>query len=90
MATRKELITALSKRYKSANRSDKSRLLDEFIALTDYHRKHAIRILNKSGCDVKSTPKRNPYYDSQVVEQLIVLWEAPSVTLVVRSSDFYH
>ena len=76
MATRKELITALSKRYKSANRSDKSRLLDEFIALTDYHRKHAIRILNKSGCDVKSTPKRNPYYDSQVVEQLIVLWEA--------------
>ena len=76
MATPKELITALSKRYKNAGRSDKSRILDEFIALTDYHRKHAIRVLSESTCDVKSPPKRIPYYDSQVVEQLIVLWEA--------------
>ncbi|SUA50194.1 Uncharacterised protein [Oligella ureolytica] len=73
MATRKELITALSKRYKSASRSDKSRILDEFIALTDYHRKHAIRILSESSRDVKSTPKLSPYYDSQVVEQLIIV-----------------
>lgn len=57
MATRKELITALSKRYRNACRSEKSRILDEFIALTGYHRKHAIRVLGDSTCDVKSLPK---------------------------------
>lgn len=76
MTTRKELIAALSKRYKIASRSDKGRLLDDFTAITGYHRKHAIRVLSGSSGAVKSEPKRSPYYNNQVVEPLILLWEA--------------
>lgn len=37
MATRKELIKVLSKRYKSASHSDKSRLLDVVYQDVVYH-----------------------------------------------------
>lgn len=45
LATRRELVASLAVRYASATRSDKKRILDEFAALTGYHRKHAIRAL---------------------------------------------
>ena len=45
--TKDELIQAISKRYQDATRSEKGRILDEFIKLTHYHRKHAIRVLNR-------------------------------------------
>lgn len=37
----------LLKRYKYANRQQKSKLLEELCAVSGYHRKHAIRLLNK-------------------------------------------
>ena len=45
MATRKELVQALRQRYRSAAYGDKGRILDEFVAVSGYHRKHAIRLL---------------------------------------------
>ena len=45
MTTRKELTMALRERYRSAAFSDRTKILDEFVALTCYHRKHAIRVL---------------------------------------------
>ena len=45
MTTRKELVEALRVRYRSAAFSDRIKILDEFVALTCYHRKHAIRVL---------------------------------------------
>ena len=45
MTTRKELVEALRLRYRSAVFSDRIKILDEFVALTCYHRKHAIRVL---------------------------------------------
>ena len=47
MATRKELVEALRVRYCSAATRDKIKILDEFVALTGYHRKHAIRVLRE-------------------------------------------
>jgi hypothetical protein len=35
------------KRYKSANKRQKGEILDELCAASDYHKKHAIRLLNK-------------------------------------------
>jgi hypothetical protein len=35
------------KRYKSANKRQKGELLDELCAVSGYHKKHAIRLLNK-------------------------------------------
>ena len=46
-ATRHELVRAVSERYRtSVSGDEKGRILDEFVALSGYHRKHAIRVLN--------------------------------------------
>lgn len=38
MTTRKELIEGVGARYRSAPMSEKSKILDEFVAITGYHR----------------------------------------------------
>ncbi len=59
MATRKELISAVRQRYCNAPPAEKRHLLDEFVALTGYHRKHAIRILGCAPGVCASLPVRN-------------------------------
>ena len=76
MATRKELVAALQLRYGSATYGDRIRILDEFVALTGYHRKHAIRLLREKPGAVKGTRERNRLYDEAVRLALMVLWEA--------------
>ncbi len=49
MAGRAELLEAVGTRYRGAARLERSRILDEFAAVTGYHRKHAIRLLSGSG-----------------------------------------
>ena len=49
MAGRTELLEAVSLRYRDAKRLERSRILDEFAAVTGYHRKHAIRLLSGLG-----------------------------------------
>ncbi|MBC7344826.1 MAG: hypothetical protein H5U03_05320 [Clostridia bacterium] len=41
----RELVESWRPRYLEASRKEKSRILDEFVALTGYHRKSAIRLL---------------------------------------------
>ncbi len=76
MATRSELTEAIIERYRLARRDDKCRILDEFVAVTGYHRKHAIRVLNRH--EKKPPPRRTSSlrYGQDVREGLIVLWEA--------------
>jgi len=76
MSTRKELIEAVGTRYREASTNDRGRILDEFVAITGYHRKHAIRVLRTM--TVVKSPKaaRNRVYDEAVRQGLIVLWEA--------------
>ena len=47
MATRAELVEAVGDRYRSADRRSKGRILDEFVAVTGFHRKHAMRLLRE-------------------------------------------
>ena len=56
MATRKELVEALRARYRDAAVADKVKILDEFVALTGYHRKHAIRVLREEVTSKVSAP----------------------------------
>ena len=44
-AARDELVTALARRYAVCTRAEKTRILDEFEAVTGFHRKHAMRVL---------------------------------------------
>jgi hypothetical protein len=70
MTTRRELIAALQLRYGSATFGDRIRILDEFVALTGYHRKHAIRLLREAPGAVKLTRERNRLYDEAVRQAL--------------------
>ena len=76
LATRRELIQAIAERYRSAARLEKKRILDEFIQVTGYHRKHAIRARRKtSGIGAAPAP-RSRIYDDVVQHALTILWEA--------------
>jgi hypothetical protein len=75
--TRRELVATIQDRYQSAARLDKQRILDEFVALTGYHRKHAVRILGTpKDEDPSSRTPRERIYGEAVREALVVLWEA--------------
>ena len=76
MATRAELVEATRSRYAVAPKVQKQRILDEFVAVTGYHRKHAMRLL-RAGIAKKTTdrPERR-LYDEAIRAALIVIWEA--------------
>ena len=75
MATRKELIEAVGKRYRVGTQRQRRVILDEFVRLTGYHRKHAIRVL---ATPAKTAPARTceRLYDEAVKQTSTVLWEA--------------
>ena len=77
MATREELLRAVSQRYRGSSRADKSRILEEFAMTTGYHRKHAMRLLRAGPSDKRSAPRPlRRIYNAAVREALIVMWEA--------------
>lgn len=76
MVTRNELLTVLVERYRRSERDEKQRILDEFVAVSGYHRKHAARLL-RSAAPLKAQPSnRHRIYGEGVRAALIVLWEA--------------
>ena len=75
-ATRVELVSAIGERYGLGSRTEKLRILDEFVAVTGYHRKHAIRVLNGRETKRKKRRARTRLYDEGVREAVVVLWEA--------------
>lgn len=76
MTTRKELIAAVGSRYRASSRSERRQILAEFVALTGYHRKHAIRVLAHEPRPVPAARSHPRLYDEAVRQALIVLWEA--------------
>ena len=78
MATRRELTEAIGDRYRKGSRAEKRAILTEFVAVTGYHRKHAIRVLLGAGDDRSGRAPRaaRRVYDEAVRQALIVLWEA--------------
>jgi hypothetical protein len=74
---KEELIGALRGRYRVSSKIEKTRILDEFKALTGFHRKHAVRLLRAH--PVNHEPKREygrRIYDEAVREALVITWEA--------------
>src|SRR5436190_15489920 len=77
VATRRELIEAVAARYRAAGRKQKKEILDEFVKVTGFHRKHAIRALKKSPKQEQSEPRRRArIYDEAVRKALTIAWEA--------------
>jgi Integrase core domain. len=75
--TRQDLLQAVRERYRGSLKEEKLRILDEFVAVTGYHRKHIIRLFNAAPvAGSLSRRARLPVYDEAVREALILLWEA--------------
>ena len=77
MATRAELLEVVRERYGRARSAERRPVLDEFVAVSGYHREHAIRLLRRPGSGPAPDRRgRSPAYDAAVRAALVVLWEA--------------
>ena len=77
LATRNELVEVVGQRYRASPRGERRLILDEFVSLTGYHRKHALRLLNTPMTSLTKTRKaRSRVYDEAVREALVIVWEA--------------
>ena len=80
MSARREVVSAVTTRYRSAKRAEKGRILDVLCATTGWHRKHAVRALRQQetvGPDgIKAPRERRRRYGSTIKEALTALWEA--------------
>ena len=75
---KQELLASIRDRYRESSRQDKSKILDEFIAVTGHHRKHGIRLLARSseGSDGTGAVKGRRIYDDAVRDVVVLIWEA--------------
>ena len=80
MRARREVVLAVAKRYQSAERSAKGRILDELCATMGWHRKHAVRALRQhqtvSEEDAGAPRERKRRYGATIKDALTALWEA--------------
>lgn len=79
MATRRELTRAIGDRYRNGSYSEKKVILTEFVAVTGYHRKHAIRVLLGAEKGIEPAGRARAIrrvYDEAVRQALVILWEA--------------
>lgn len=74
--SKRELVESIRPRYLKASRTEKSNIIDEFIANTGCHRKHAIRVLRR-GYPARKKKKsgRKKKYQGEVVQALVRVWE---------------
>lgn len=76
--SKRELLRAVRPRYVKASRAEKSRILDEFVASTEYHRKYAIRLLLHGAprpTRRKRRGRKSPYRTPKVMQALVFIWE---------------
>ena len=75
---KQELLASIRDRYRESSRKDKSKILDEFIAVTGHHREHGIRLLARSseGSYGTGAVKGRRIYDDAVRDVVVLIWEA--------------
>jgi len=86
--TKKEYRESIFLRYKKASRQEKSKILDEFCATYECHRKHAIRVLRKFKRFTKPKQKkkgRRAVYNSEsIIMPLKRIWLAANLACSKR------
>ena len=79
MGARREVVSAVVERYRSAKRSEKGRILDELCATMGWHRKHAVRALRQRKTvtpgEVVAPRERRRRYGATIKDALTALWE---------------
>ena len=72
--SKRELVEAVRHRYLQGKRLEKTRILDEFVAVTGFHRKHAIRVLRYGYQPGRERRGRQRAYTGSVVSALVTVW----------------
>jgi hypothetical protein len=86
---KRELLVQVAPRYSSARHGQRSVILDEFVAVTGYERKYAIRLL--LGPVRPPAPIRRPraaHYGSDVQQALTLVWSAANGICAKRLVPF--
>jgi hypothetical protein len=65
LSSKREYLQRIHGRYQRAGREHKSKILDEFCAVCRYHRKFALRLLNRSLHQRRRRPGPKPIYEPQ-------------------------
>src|ERR1700722_70028 len=78
MGARREVVSAVAERYRSARRIEKGRILDELCATTGWHRKHAVRALRRHETPdgIRAPRGCRRKYGAVIKDALTALWEA--------------
>lgn len=71
---KREVVERLRHRYLQASRTEKSKILDEFVALSGLHRKSAIRTLRQGYMRSRERRGRKRVYTGAVVSALVEVW----------------
>ena len=74
--TKTEYVAATAGRYHRAGRKYKKLILDEFCRTWGCHRKHAIRLLNKTQPHIHRSRGAQPKYDADAISFLEDIWLA--------------
>jgi len=72
----RQYAAQIRKRYRGADRAGRRRLLDEFVAVTGYHRKYAIALLGREPAPRARPPGRPGRFTAEVLEALVQIWRA--------------
>ena len=70
----REYLEAIRERYQKATTREKTLILNEYCAVAEYDRKHAIKILNRPPAEKKGRPGPAATYDAEVIKHLVELW----------------
>ncbi len=84
----REYVAALHDRYHKASKSTKKRILDEFCAVTTFHRKSAIRCLGRDPKRAAGRRGRAKKYGTDLVPALLLAWEATDRICSKRLAPF--
>jgi hypothetical protein len=77
MSEREAVTRQLARRYRSASKTDKAKILDELCVLTGWHRDHARKALRTTPRPKPSAPQRKtrePVYNPEVIAALRKVW----------------
>lgn len=86
--SKRELVERLRDRYLRGGRKEKTKILDEFVAVTGFHRKHAIRVLQKGYGRERERRGRKRVYTGSVVEALVSVWRVAGCICGKRLQPF--
>lgn len=78
--SRQDYLEAIAPRYRRAGRKNKKQILDEFCQVCGYHRKHAIRLLNRKSskaADRRGRPARYGKAEHKVLERIWLIGNRP-------------